>query len=79
MRTTLNMNDDLMARVKKIAAQSGKTITEVIEDALRERLSGAKVEAEPFKLAWVTVSGKLQPGVDLDDRDALLELMEGRS
>jgi hypothetical protein len=78
MRTTLNLNDDLIARVRRVAGRTGKTLTEVIEEALREHLSGARTEDQAFELEWVTVSGKLQAGVDLDDRDALLELMEGR-
>ena len=79
MRTTLNIDDSLMKRVKQIAAESGKTITEVIEEILRREVSGDRPRRKRFKLNWVTVSGKLRPGVDLSDRDALIELMEGRS
>lgn len=78
MRTTLNIDDALMKRVRSIAAAQGKTITQVIEEALRRELSGQKPEQRAFSLSWVTVSGRLRPGVDLSDRDALYEKMEER-
>ncbi|HEY3130557.1 MAG TPA: ribbon-helix-helix protein, CopG family [Acidobacteriota bacterium] len=78
MRTTLNIDDELMKSVKRRAAEAGRTITEVIEEALRENLYRNKKGKRPFRLRWVTVKGKLQPGVDLTDRDALYERMEGR-
>lgn len=79
MRTTLNIDDELIRLVKRHALESGQTITKVIEDALRHALSGDRPDSEPFCLRWVTVSGRVKPGVDLADRDALMELMEGRS
>lgn len=39
MRTTLNLNDDLARRAKKAAADRGTTLTALIEDALREKLT----------------------------------------
>jgi hypothetical protein len=61
-----------------IIPEAGRTITEVIEEALRENLYRNKKGKKPFRLRWVTIKGKLQPGVDLTDRDALYERMEGR-
>lgn len=40
MRTTLNIDDELMERVKKKAIESGKTITEIVENALRKETAG---------------------------------------
>jgi len=78
MRTTLNIEDNLMRKVKKTAAESGRTITELVEEALRSKLAGTRPESRPFEFRWITVAGKIQPGVDLADRDALTELMEDR-
>ncbi len=75
----MNINDALMRKVKQTAAKSGRTITQVVEDSLRNEISEARPEEKPFELKWITVTGKLNPGVDLADRDALTELMEGRS
>ncbi len=80
MRTTLNIADDLMRSVKRLAAESGQTVTRVIESALRESLTRRKASrGRPFRLRWVTARGRLRPGVDLTDRDSLYERMEGRS
>ena len=76
MRTTIHLPDDLLAQAKRAALESGTTLTAVIEEALRERLArrGNPVTA-PVELTTFGGLG-LQPGVDLDDSAALLELME---
>jgi hypothetical protein len=77
MRTTIRLEDDLLRQVKKTAARSGKTLTAVIEDALREMLARQQATEERAPVRLTTVSGSgLQPGVDLDDSAALLSLME---
>jgi hypothetical protein len=79
MRTTLNLDDEVTRAVKQEAAESGRTMTEVIETALRDALMRKAEPQKPFELGLPTVGGALRPGVDLTDRDALYELMEGRS
>jgi len=77
MRTTIRLDDDLLAEVKLLAARSGKTLTSVIEDALRETLSRQKQVGERKPVRLTTVSGQgLQPGIDLDDSASLLSIME---
>ena len=80
MRTTLRLDDLLLAEAKKYAAETGRTLTAVIEDALREVLARRK---QPFKRRAVRLptfrGGGLQRGVDLDDTSALLDLMDGRN
>ena len=78
MRTTLNLDDDLARAAKQRAAESGQTLTSMIETALRELLEREKRTDHTYRLRWRTVEGRLQPGVDLADRNALLDLMEGR-
>lgn len=78
MRTTLNIDEALMRRVKQRAKETGRTITEVVEQALRKDVSGARPVTGGFTLRWTPVSGRLQPGVDLSDRDTLYEVMERR-
>ena len=76
MRTTIHLPDDLLAQAKRTALESGTTLTGVIEEALRERLARREAPAAgPVELTTFGGSG-LQPGVDLDDSAALLELME---
>jgi len=40
MRKTFNMDDDLMAKVKRVAKQKGTTQTQVIHQALTSYISG---------------------------------------
>jgi len=80
MRTTIRLDAALLADAKKLAAESGQTLTRVIEDALRMKLARQKVRRKSPPLRLPTTKGRgLLPGVDLDDSSALLERMEARS
>ncbi len=76
MRTTIKIDDALLAEAKLRAAQSGRTLNAVVEDALREAF--ARREQGPADRPALPVfrGSRLMPGVDLDDSAALLELME---
>jgi hypothetical protein len=77
MRTTLNIDDRLMRLVKERAAATGRTVTSIIETALRDLLERElREESAPYELDWTVVEGGAQPGVDLEDRDALYERMD---
>ena len=78
MRTTLNLDDELMRNVKQQAAATGRSLTEVIELYLRLGLVGEQTPRAGYRLGFTTVSGQLLPGVDVTDRDSLYERMEGR-
>jgi len=77
MRTTINLPDEVLARLKRLAAESGTTVTALIEDAVRETLArrARRAQAAPVTLATFGEGG-LQPGIDLDDSAALLDVME---
>jgi predicted transcriptional regulator len=66
MRTTVRLPDELHARAKQRAAESGMTFTELLEEALRLVLRDADPVDQP------------EAGVDLTDSAALVDLMEGR-
>ncbi len=77
MRTTIRINDQLMVEIKQLAARTGQTLTAIIEEALRQMLARHQQLAERSPVQLITVSGNgPQPGVDLDDSAALLELMD---
>jgi hypothetical protein len=78
MRTTINLPDELILQAKKAALEADTTLTEIIGDALREALAKRR-RKEPRKEFKLITYGKggLQPGVDLDDTSALLDLMDG--
>ena len=77
MRTTIQIDDDLLTDAKLFAARSGKTLTSVIEDALRAALARSLPSPDRERVILTTVAGNgLQPGVDLDDSAALLAHMD---
>jgi ribbon-helix-helix CopG family protein len=75
MRTTLNLDDDLMRAAKREAAARGVTLTKVIEAALRAELAPRPAQND-FRLQLPVVHGRRPPRVDVSDREALYELME---
>lgn len=79
MRTTIRLDDALLAEAKAAAAARGTTLTAVIEDALRESLARRVETRRTRPRVELPTSGegsRLMPGVDLDDSAALLDLME---
>jgi hypothetical protein len=78
MRTTIRIDDELLAEAKKRAADRRTTLTALIEDSLRESLARRTPREirKPFRIKGFGRGG-LQPGVDLDDSAALLDRMEG--
>jgi hypothetical protein len=76
-RTTIRLDDQLLRDAKTLAAETGRTLTAVIEDALRAALV-RRPTTEPdrhWELPTFGIGGLL-PGVDLDNSAALLDLME---
>lgn len=75
MRTTVSIDDHLLAEAKLIAARTHRTIGSVLEDALRKLLDEqAPTSDQPFTLPDFSRGG-VRPGVDLYDRDQIEELM----
>ncbi len=78
MRTTIRINDELLRQAKQQAARDGTTLTAIIEESLREKLSR---DTQPLTHRGNTRlptsgSGGLQPGIDLDDSAALLDMLD---
>ncbi len=79
IRTTLTIDDELLAEYKRVAAATHRTLSYVIQDALREALARRRQAAvgQPVRLP-VIGGGGVRPGVDLDDNARLLELLEAQ-
>ncbi len=76
MRTTVNLSNDLLAEAKVLATKTGRPLGSVIDDALRVLLR--REEANAPQRAWsfpTGGAGGLQPGVNLEDREALADLL----
>jgi len=77
MRTTIRIDDALYRRAKSLAAQSGRTVSDVIEDAVRASLSQKPTRGTAALPALPTFGGSgVQPGVDLSDNARLRDLMD---
>lgn len=82
VRTTLNIDDELMCRARRRAADEGITLRKVFEQALRAYLLAQPPRRrKPYRLKWGRAQGGgLQPGVSLDDFEhwhRLRDLMDG--
>jgi hypothetical protein len=75
MKTTLNIDDGVMVRLREEAARRGTTLSALVEAALRLLLEQPPSRAELPALPAFDGGGAL---VDLADREALYQAMEGR-
>ena len=77
MRTTIRLDDRLLSEAKQLAAKTKRSLTAVIEDAMRLSLGIQQESPKRRRVRLKTFKGKgLMPGVDLDDTAALLDMME---
>lgn len=75
MRTTLNIDDQILAIAKHRAIEQGVTLTFVVENALRDAFF--KAEEKSAEIHLLTVKGPgVKPGIDLDHASSLLDIME---
>jgi len=73
MKTTLNIDDSVFARLKEEAARQGRTMSELVESALRLLFQARSKRDEVPSLPTFDGGGEL---VDIADRDALYRVME---
>jgi hypothetical protein len=79
VRTTVNIDDQLLRELKITAAREDRTIGSVLDDALRAHLESDAVRPRVRK-PWPTFVPSrpgLRPGVDLEDRHAIMDLLDG--
>jgi len=77
MRTTIRLADPVLRDAKKLAAETGRSLTAVIEDTLREAMARHKT-VRRRRVRLPTFAGRgLRPGVNLDNWASLLDRMEG--
>ena len=75
MKTTLNIDDTVMVQLKREAARQQRTMSELVETALRSLFRSQKKRQDIPPLPTYHSGGTL---VDVADRDALYQAMEGR-
>ncbi len=81
MRTTLDIDDALLKRAKRRAAQENTTLTALIEESLAAHLRAADTARTPARAVRLPVfpgRGGLQPGIsDPKSHQALLDAIDG--
>ena len=77
MRTTLTIDDHLLSEAKAIAAHTHRSIGSVFEDALRQMLARAEDRGSIIGAVSLPTDGGsgLQPGVDLQNKEQIAELL----
>ncbi len=78
VRTTVELDDSLFRKLKQEAARRGISLRQLINECLRKALA-TPARKPKYRFNWkVDRGGRLQPGVRLDDRESLFDLMDGR-
>lgn len=78
MKTTVDIDDELLIAAKKRAAELRRPLRALIEDGLREQLRRPARRAPVAELTWVVVDGGLPAALaDLSDRAAMSEWIRG--
>jgi hypothetical protein len=80
MRTTIRLDDALLARARREASRRGETLTALIERGLRLVMARPQRASHRrrVELPVGREGGGTLPGVDLDDSATLLDIAEGR-
>lgn len=73
MKTTLNIDDTVMAQLKREAARQGRTMSELVETALRQLLRSQRKRTKLPPLPTFNSGGMR---VDIADRNALYDAMD---
>ncbi|MDQ6640330.1 MAG: DUF6364 family protein [Pseudomonadota bacterium] len=78
MKTTLDLNDALIANAKALAAQQRTTLTRVVEEGLRLRLASSRSAKRKSRFKFPVLKGKggLAPGIDPSSNSSLLDAAE---
>jgi hypothetical protein len=75
MRTTIALDDQLLASAKRRARERGETLGQIVEDALRRELA-EPAEVEPLAVPVFRGGGGPLPGIDLTSNRALREALD---
>jgi plasmid stability protein len=80
MRTTISLPDDLLKAAKIRAAHEDRSMSSLLEEALRGLLSKADdaARADRADFTWPTFGGEGVARVDIDDNSAVLDAMDRR-
>jgi Ribbon-helix-helix protein, copG family len=75
MRTTVAIDDELLASAKRLARERGYSLGRVFEDALRRELAQPQ-DAEQSQVPVFRGGGGPSPGIDLTSNRAVREALD---
>jgi hypothetical protein len=79
MKTTLDLEDELVIAAKKRAAEERTSLKAIVERGLRAELKRPRTRSGSRKvIQWVTVDGGLAVDLDVSDREGMHDWLRGR-
>ena len=75
-RTTVDIDASVLRELKKRQERERKTLGQLISELLAKAIESEKDTPEVRPFSWVTKD--LQPRVDIEDKDALWSILDGR-
>jgi hypothetical protein len=75
-RTTVDIDASVLRELKKRQERERKTLGQLISELLAKAIESEHETAEARPFSWVTKD--LQPRVDIEDKDALWSVLDGR-
>ena len=76
MRTTVNIDPDVLRKAKQRAADEGRTLSDLVTETLRERLARRRPPGRGSFAAVTFGEGGTLPGVDVTNNAAVRDLMD---
>ncbi|MFD4421282.1 type II toxin-antitoxin system VapB family antitoxin [Agromyces sp. NPDC058484] len=76
MRTTVNIDDNLLASAKRRAAARNLTLGEFVEEAVRQELIRESAARAPISLPVFTRGTGMRPGIDGSSNRALFDALD---
>lgn len=73
MKTTLDLDGQLLREAEARAASEGRTLAQLVEEVLRRRV---RASLAPDDLDLLVKPGWLKPGIDIDSRNSLYDQLD---
>jgi hypothetical protein len=77
VRTTLTLEDEVAAQLRKEMRRTGKSLKQAVNDAIREGLARRATAAAIPRFVVPARPMGLRPGIDYSNTEELLDIAEG--
>lgn len=76
MRTTIDIEDDLLKKLREQARREGKSLRSAVNAALRQGLQGGRSRPKPYRCPVFSLRSPVSPSIDLDRALAVADALE---